>query len=248
MNDRMNKLVYQVASDKGVLVTFGQEINEETIQIILSFEKKLNASNLSGVVETIRGFCTLFVSYDPLDIDCVTLINHLKEVQYEISEDRINKTFCHSGKIIEIPAVYGGGYGHDLKLVSDLLGISEEEVIKLHSYGDRLVIFNGFTGGTAYFKGDNELFDLPRKKTPVIFCPEGSLVFSDGLATVFRATGGPTGWYSIGRSPLKQWYHHKEPPILIKIGDWIRYRRIDEKEFHKIRQEVDQGTYKLRYF
>jgi len=244
----MNKLVYQVASDKGVLVTFAREINEETIQMILSFEKKLNASNLSGVVETIQGFCTLFVSYDPLEINYVTLINHLKKVEYEVSKDRTNKTIFHSSKIIEIPAVYGGEYGPDLKLVSNLLKISEEEVIKLHSYGDRLVIFNGFTGGTAYFKGDNELFDLPRKKTPVLYCPEGSLVFSDSLATVFRATGGPTGWYSIGRSPLKQWYPHKDPPILIKIGDWIRYRRIDEEEFYKIKEEVDQGKYKLRYF
>jgi inhibitor of KinA len=56
----------------------------------------------------------------------------------------------------------------------------------------------------------------------------------------------PTGWYGIGRSPLRQWYPDRDPPVLIKSGDWIRYKRIDQEEFKEIRKAVDLGEYEVK--
>lgn len=243
----MNKLDYRIASDRGVLVKFGQEVNEETLQRLLSFKEDLENSDIPGIVETNWGFCDLLILYDPSKIDYETLNHHLRKIEQEVSNDKIDKILYHSSKIIEIPVVYGGEYGPDLPLVVEILNVSEEEIIQSHLSNCYLIYFTGFIGGTAHFKANDKLFDLPRKKTPVISYPAGSVTFADGKGCAFKAADGPTGWYSIGRSPLRQWFPYKDPPVLIQTGDRIRFRRIDEDEFHKIKREVDQNTYKLKY-
>jgi len=240
----MHKLNYRIAGDRGVLVTFGQEINEQTLQRVLSFEKKLNESDLPHVNEIIRGYCTLYVEYDPLKLKYETLIDQLKKIEQEASGEKI---LFPSSKSIEIPGLYGGEYGPDLPLVAEFLGISEEEVIQRHLASDYLVYVAFFIGGSAHFKGNDRLFEIPRKKDPVTFYPAGSILIAAGLGIVFKATSGPTGWNSIGICPLRQWYPDKDPPVLIKTGDRIRYKRINEDEFRKIKREVDNNTYKLKY-
>lgn len=240
----MSELVYTIAGDRGILVKFNQEIKEETYQSVMAFEKMVKNSDLPGILETNMGFCALFISYDPLRISHKTLMRRLKELEQKLSDEK--SVFPESGTI-EIPVIYGGEYGPDLTLVAELLHVSEEEVIQQHLFNEYLVYVTGHVGGTAFFKGKGELFKLTRKKTPVIFYPAGSLIFADGIGAVFKSIGGPTAWYSIGMSPLRQWYPDRDPPVLIKSGDRIRYRHIGPDEFQEIKKEVDRGTYLLKY-
>ena len=237
-------LDYRAAGEQGVLINFGKEINEEIFQRVLSFEKTLEKNPIPAIKETIKGLCTLFISYDPLKIDFPALMDHLKRTEQELPKERLSPL---EKKIIEIPALYGGKYGPDLPLVAKLLSISEDEVINLHSAQEYLVYITGHIGGTAFFKGIGKLFDLPRKKTPVISYPAGSILLADGMGVVFKAADGPTAWYGIGHCPLRQWYPERNPPVLIKPGNWVRYRRVGEGDFRKIKREVEQNTFQLKY-
>ena len=237
----MNELDYRIASDRGILVKFGNEISEQTFNRVSTFEKNLLKDDLPGILETIRSFCTLFISYDPSKTDYETLIYYLKKLEQIMPSGDLLFT---ESKIIEIPVVYGGEYGPDLPSVAELLNISEEDVIQQHLSHDYLVYITAFLAGLPMFKGKGKLFDLPRKKTPVI-CPQGAVILANGMGCVFNPIDTPSGWYGIGRSPLRQWYPDRDPPVLIKSGDRIKYKRIDENAFYKIKQEVDQKTYKL---
>ncbi len=237
-------LDYRAAGDGGVLINFGNVIDEEVFRRLLAYEKNLEEDPIPGIRETVRGFCTLFISFDPLKIDLQDLLEHLKKVE---KKPFPKEWMRQEKKVIEIPAVYGGAYGPDLPLVAKIMSISEEEVIQLHSANDYWVYINGAIGGMAFFKGIGKLFDLPRKKTPVLFTPPGSIPIASGMGGVFKAVGGPSGWYNIAQSPLRQWYPERNPPVLIKTGDWIRYRRIDERIFQEIKKEVESDTYRLKY-
>ena len=235
---------YRAAGDRGILINFGNVIDWDVFQRLLSYEKNLEENPIPGVEETVKGFCTLFISYDPLIIGFPKLIEQLKEIETK----PFQKELTHQKKkVIEIPAVYGGAYGPDLPLVAELLKISEDEVIQLHLANDYLVYINGAIGGTAFFKGIGKLFDLPRKKTPVVSYPVGCISIVGGMGSVFKSLDGPSGWYSIARSPLRQWYPDRNPPVLIKPGDWIRYRKINEREFKEITKEVEKDVYQLKY-
>jgi len=242
----MRELEFDIAGDRGVLVKFGDEIDPEVLQRLLSFEKILKRSGIPGIIETNWGYHTLFIYYEPNRIGYGTLINHLKRIEKELKREKIS--WLERDTILEIPVVYGGAYGPDLPLVAEFLDMSEEEVIRHHLSRYYLVYFTGMIGGTAYYKGDGELFNLPRKKTPTLSCPAGSVLLAAGLGSALKPVGGPTGWYSIGRSPLRQWYPDKDPPVLVKAGVRIRYREIDEDQFCQIKQEVDEDRYEPKYY
>ena len=240
----MNELDYRTAGDTGILIIFGREINEETLQRVMAFEKHIGDCDLPGIVEIQRSFCALRISYDPSEIDYGTLVSHLNALEQKLSNEKVS---FQKSRVIEIPAVYGGEYGPDLTFVANHVNASEEEVIRRHLSSDYLVYVTGHIGGSAFYKGNDELFNLTRKKTPVIFYPAGAVLVANGMGCTLKAADGPTAWYALGRSPLRQWNPQKDPPTLINAGDCIRYRRINENEFHRIKREVDQDTYKLKY-
>jgi inhibitor of KinA len=240
----MNLLDYRAAGDRGVLINFGNTIDDEIFARLLSFERELEENPIPGIRETVKGFCTLFIAYDPLKVAFPNLLERLRKVEEKPFQ---NESIRQRKKVIEIPAIYGGAYGPDLPLVASLLNISKDEVIRLHLAHDYWVYINGAIGGMGFFKGIGRLFDLPRKKTPALFTPPGSIPIAAGMGGVFKAIGGPSGWYNIAQSPLRQWYPDRNPPVLIKTGDWVRYRKIDEREFQEIKNEVERDTYQLKF-
>lgn len=239
----MSELDYKIAGDRGVLIYFGSEIGQETFQRIWSFNENLLESNLPGVEETIPGYVTLFISYEPSVTDYDTLVYQLKQ----LAQNPPSREYARQ-VLFEIPIVYDGP---DLPIVSKLLNVSEEEVIERHLGDDYLILVTAFIAGIAQHKFKDKLFDLPRKKTPTI-PPDAGISVAAGLGAVIgrqpleKQGRSPSGWWYIGRTPIRQWLPDSDPPVLLKAGDWIRYKRIDADEFDRIAQEVDRGTYELK--
>jgi len=238
----MNELDYKIAGDRGILIYFGHEIGEETFQRISFFNENLLESNLPGVKETVPGYRTLFISYEPAKTDYDTLVYQLKQLAQTPPSEEYPKGVC-----FEIPIVYDGP---DLPIVAKFINVSEEEIIQRHLGDNYLILMTGFIAGRAFFKFKDKLFDLPRKKTVAPF-PDGGVCFSSGLGDVGGRQppgipSGWSGWYFIGRTPIRQFLPDRNPPVLIKAGDWIRYRRVGVDEFDRIAKEVDRGTYELK--
>lgn len=235
----MNELDYKIAGDRGILICFGGEIGTETFQRVWLFNENLLESNLPGVEETAPGLRTLFISYDPLRTDYYTLVYQLKQLAQSPPSGEYQKRTC-----FEIPMVYDGP---DLPIVAKLRNVSEEEIIQRYLGDDYLILMTAFLGGVAYFQFKDKLFDLPRKKTPT-FAANGTVGVSHGQGhLVGRRLGrSPIGGWGIGRTPIRQWLPDRDPPVLLKAGDWIGFKRIDADEFDRIAQEVDRGTYELK--
>ena len=237
----MNELDYKIAGDRGILIYFGGEIGQETFQRISFFEENLLKSNLPGVAETVRGYCTLFISYEPLKTDYDRLIYQLKQLEQNLEQTPLSREY--QKEVFLIPVVYDG---HDLPTVAKLQNVSEEEVIQHHLGDSYLIQMTGFLGGHANYKFRDKLFDLPRKRTPD-YVPDGAVLFSrcHGAVGSREERRAPSGAWCIGRTPIRQFFPDRDPPVLIKSGSWIRYKRIDADEFDRIAQEVDRGTYEL---
>jgi KipI family sensor histidine kinase inhibitor len=74
---------------------------------------------------------------------------------------------------------------------------------------------------------------MPRKAIPA-----GSVGIG-GEQTGIYPLASPGGWRLIGRTPLKPYDPRREPPILYRPGDFIRFRSVDDDEFEDIRARVD---------
>jgi KipI family sensor histidine kinase inhibitor len=235
------KARYLVVGERGISVEFGNALSEEINREVQKMLFALKQAELPGIVEAFPTIRSLFVYYDPLIIDVGKLIRALKNI-----EARMTDIPFPPSSLFEIPCIYGGEYGPDLDPAAEILGFSPEEIIDIHSGKEYFIYDTGFIGGSAHFKVPPPLDRLTRKKTPNLGAPQGAVLIAGGLGSAFKTIAAPTGWYWIGTSPLRGWFPEKNPPLLINPGDKIIYRSIDEEEFKRIKEMVDDGRFLVK--
>jgi inhibitor of KinA len=235
------KTRYLIVGDRGITIEFGNEVSEEVNTQVRRMSWALEKCILPGLIEFFPTFRSVSVLYDPLKIEIKDLIWELKKL-----EDSTASMPKPPSRTFEIPVMYGGEYRRDLENIAKFLNLSPEEVIHIHSNPQYLVFMNGALGGTAFIKMPDPLAFLPRKKTPALWMPAGAVMLAGGLGCLFKAMDGPSGWNVIGKSPLKQWFPEKNPPLLILAGDRVQYAPIDEKDYREIKKMVEEGDYRVK--
>lgn len=225
----MSAVRFLTLGDSAVSVEFGQEINLDINSQVIAFKEAVavavRSQELVGIIETVPTYCSLMIVYNPLLLDYDELIAALKGL--------IAGLQLESGKVrevVEIPVCYGGEYGPDLAEVAELHDMSESEVIACHSKCEYPIYMLGFVAGFPYLGGMNEALATPRKKSPRLKIPAGSVGIA-GSQTGIYSVESPGGWQIIGRTPLKLYDAAKENPILLSAGQSIRFKPISETEF-----------------
>jgi len=147
--------------------------------------------------------------------------------------DQIELTHAQQPEIVEIPVCYGGEYGPDLGFVAEHNGLSQEEVIKIHSEGRYLTYMVGFAPGFPYLGGLSEKIAAPRKESPRLKIPEGTVGIAGNQTGVYPITT-PGGWQLIGRTPFRLFHPGKNPPTLLKAGNIVVFKPISEQEYKQL--------------
>lgn len=130
-------------------------------------------------------------------------------------------------RYIEIPVVYGTAAGPDLGEVARHAGLTEKQVVELHSSIDYVVWFLGFQPGFPYLCGLPEQLATPRRDEPRLQVPAGSVGIG-GAQTGIYPLATPGGWQLIGHTPLPLFDPDRNEPVLLRPGDTVRF--IPQKE------------------
>ena len=141
----MNAPKFLSSGDSAITVEFGNEISAEINACVHALDKALHKKNILGIVETVPTFRSLLIIYDP----CITGGEKLKAKITKLCGD-LEASSEDRKRIIEIPVLYGGKYGEDLKDVAEINKLTEDEVVKIHSGTDYLIYMLGFLPGFAY--------------------------------------------------------------------------------------------------
>ncbi|WP_313141642.1 5-oxoprolinase subunit PxpB [Leclercia sp.] len=130
-------------------------------------------------------------------------------------------------RAIEIPVVYGTAAGPDLGEVARHAGLTEKQVVELHSSADYVVWFLGFQPGFPYLGGLPEQLATPRRAEPRLQVPAGSVGIG-GSQTGIYPLATPGGWQLIGHTSLPLFDPASDEPVLLRPGDTVRF--IPQKE------------------
>ncbi|WP_339210639.1 5-oxoprolinase subunit PxpB [Aeribacillus sp. FSL K6-8210] len=233
------EFLIQPLGDTGIIIQFGTEISEAIYQQIRQYVYRLEQIRIEGIVEWVPAYTTLAVFYRPNIISYDELSQKLLKIGEKIESMPVPDPI-----VIEIPTLYGKEAGPDIQFVAETNGLSEEEVVKIHSSSDYLIYMIGFVPGFPYLGGMDKRIAAPRKKTPRSRIPAGSIGIA-GEQTGIYPLETPGGWQIIGRTPVKLYDPQKQDPILLKAGDYIRFVPITEREYEKIEQQVLKGSYKV---
>ncbi len=110
----------------------------------------------------------------------------------------------------------------DLAAVATELGLSEEQVIALHSGAEFQVQFIGFLPGFAYLSGLPTQLQLPRKTTPATKVAKGSVAIAGAYSAIYP-TESPGGWHVLGTTECILFDPNSENISLLQPGDKVRF-------------------------
>jgi KipI family sensor histidine kinase inhibitor len=133
------------------------------------------------------------------------------------------------GKEVRIPVVYGGEDGPDLSDVADQVGLSEDEVIRLHSEAIYTVAAVGFSPGFPYLTGLPDCLKVPRRSTPRREVPAGSVAVAGAQAGIYPFAS-PGGWQILGRTSVRLFDPTAVRPALLRAGDRVKFVPVRELE------------------
>ncbi len=233
----MQNIRILTAGDSSLLIEFGNEISPEINRRIAAVVELMREQHIEGVVDVIPAFCSLLVNYDPRVAGYEKMKKRLESlVRVDIKVGQTKR------KIFEIPVLYGGEYGPDLASIADHAGISEDEVVLIHSSKDYLIYMLGFLPGFCYLGGLDERIHTPRLSNPRLRIRAGSVGIG-GSQTGIYPLDSPGGWQLMGMTPIKTYDPEREIPILVEAGNYIRFVPIDEEQYKRIQAQVAEGSY-----
>lgn len=222
---------FRMMGDSGLLVEYGAGIDPQINRKLQAARYALAQAQPAGVFEIVPAYRSILIVYDPLTIRC----GELKRLVADLN-DRLTQIEVPSAETIEVPVCYGDQFGPDLKRVATRNGLSEEEVVQLHSEPAYPVYMLGFTPGFPFLGGLSEKLFTPRLDSPRTSVAAGSVGIANNQTGIYPLES-PGGWQLIGRTPLKLFDPGRKTPFLLKAGDLLKFKPISPEAFNRLVKE-----------
>ena len=223
----MLKHINQI-SEQAFILDFGSEINMEINNFVLSFTdyiySQIEKSNFLEIKNCVPSYNKILIQFDPLSDSKSKILDFIYSINQKDIPSIINK------KTIEIPICYDNEFALDLADVAAFGRCTQEEVIRIHANLTYRVYMLGFQPGFAYLGSVNAEIASPRRETPRIKVPAGSVGIA-GRQTGVYPCDSPGGWQIIGRCPIALVDWNSETPFILRPGDRVKFKPIDRTTY-----------------
>jgi len=172
-------------------------------------------AELAGVLEAVPGFDSVLVEFEP---DRTAFA----EVAESVARLRVFRPHGR-GRTFDLACVLDGP---DLDEVGALTGLGRDGVRRALLGATLRVAVLGFSPGFAYLAGlPDPLTRVPRRATPRLSVPAGSVAVAGGHAAIYpRAT--PGGWQLVGRTDALLFDPGASPSASLRPGDRVRLHEV----------------------
>lgn len=219
--------------DTAYLVSFDGEPDAALLAKVRAFAAGLAADRLEGVTEIVPAYGSVGVVYEPERVPT----SH-GELPWRVVGEWLERHLAGKGASAsrqarrprehEVPVVYGGEAGPDLEQVATGAKLSADAVVKLHAGATYHVAAIGFSPGFPYLVGLPEKLATPRRATPRLRVPAGSVGIG-GAQTGIYPRETPGGWQLIGRTSLELFDPMRVgAPALFAAGDRVRFKPVQK--------------------
>lgn len=219
-----NSLRLVFCGDRSLMVYLGDTIDVALNERVHALVRTLKANPHPALVEVTPSYHAVLVEYDPVRIRPEQVEDLVRSAAEAESPE------LAPGRTITVPVCYGGETGPDLAAVAEHTGLSEAEVIRLHTRPDYRVYTLGFSPGFPYLGGLDPLLETPRLANPRTVVPGGSVGIAGSQTGIYPAAS-PGGWQLIGRTPVQLFDPLRQPPALLEAGDTVRFEAISPEAF-----------------
>lgn len=206
--------------DQAVLVTCDSELAAARCAAAC------RALQVPWLIDVVLAYTTVAVFYDDLRTNSASVAETIQGLSLGGAP--------LAGRTHTIPCCYERQL--DLQRVAELTHLSTDEAIRLHVFNEYTVYAIGFCPGFPYLGYlPEKLCGVPRLEKPRLQVEPGSVGLT-GRQTGVYPLPRPGGWNLIGQTPLEL-VNVEDGYFPIRAGDRVRFQRIDEAEFERLRGE-----------
>ncbi|MGH6793896.1 MAG: 5-oxoprolinase subunit B family protein [Methylocella sp.] len=231
---------YLPAGESALVVEFGDTIDPKIHDRVLALDAAIGQAKWEGVTETVPTYRSLLIHFDPRRLAADALADALAELEYASAPPRTRQKLWH------IPACYDPPHGEDIAEIEALLGLPRARIIDLHQGARYRVYMYGFAPGFTFLGGLARELAISRRAVPRGPVSPGSLLIAGGQALI-AGCAMPTGWYAIGRTPVKMFDTLREQAFFAGVGDELCFERIDPAAFDVLSTAAEAGELCARH-
>jgi len=193
----------------------------------LQFANTVRGAQFDWLLDVVPAYASVGVFFDPERIGLGTVRRLLEKLTFK-------KGAATLGRLHQVPCCYE--LQLDLARVAEHRGLTPDRVVELHTSLEYTVYAIGFSPGFPYLGYlPGELEGVPRLQAPRLRVEPGSVGLTARQTGIYPLAR-PGGWNIIGRTPLEL-VHVEDGYFPIRIGDRVRFQRIDEAEFERLKGE-----------
>ena len=212
--------------DHALTVEFGNEISSESNNRVLNLARFFDANSFPGFIELVPAYASLTVFYNVSIIrkhfsEFPTAFETVKNFTETALQNLENYAESDS-RLIEIPVCFDEEYALDLETLASGKNMSAERVIEIFLAKTYRVYMLGFLPGFSYMGEVDERIAAPRKQTPRLKVPKGSVGIA-GKQTGIYSLESPGGWQIIGRTNVEMFTPKEETPTFLQAGDSVKF-------------------------
>ena len=226
----MLKHINQI-SEQAFLLDFGSNIDIQTNSFVISFANHIlnhiKENYKLGIKNCVPSYNKILIQFDPDSQKKGKILDFL----YSIKLKEIKYNDSH--KIIEIPICYEKEYSLDLIDISNQTNLTKEKIIDIHLNTSFHVYMIGFMPGLPFMGDIDESLSVPRKLSPRVNVPKGSVGIVDNLCVIYP-NNSPGGWNIVGSTPLNLFLKNNIEPTVLKPGNQVKFKSISKSEFDLI--------------
>ncbi|HJZ71788.1 MAG TPA: 5-oxoprolinase subunit PxpB [Vicinamibacterales bacterium] len=220
------------AGESVLIVEFEERIDPVVNATTIGCANAIQAATIPGVRDVVPTYRSVAIYFDPLRTDTDALLERITHEAESAGPGAVAP-----GAPVRIPVCYGGDLGPDLPQVAAFAKMSEDEVVRVHHSATYRVFMLGFVPGFAYLGMVDPRIAMPRRATPRVRVPCGSVGIA-GVQTGIYPAETPGGWRLIGRTPVRPFDPLRADPFLMKAGDAVEFYAIDRAEFDRLERDA----------
>jgi len=212
--------------DNALTIEFDNVISAEHNNLVLKLAAYFEQNAFQGFVEIVPAYASLACFYDVWIVrknfsNFATAFDAVKNFA-ENALQNLNDFEESKPRLVEIPIWFDKESALDLDSVAAMNNLTAKQVIKIFLAETYRVYMLGFLPGFAYMGEVDERIAAPRKTSPRLKVPKGSVGIA-GRQTGIYSLESPGGWQIIGRTNVALFTPERDAPTFLKAGDNVKF-------------------------
>ncbi len=260
---------YSFGGDDHIFVELAEEMSLQANFRAMAIASVLTERNIPGVTEICPANASYQVGFDPDEIDPRDLQKILEEIDQKVGDA---SDFDLTTRIIEIPVLYNDPWTNetllrfrdrhqdpdsiDLEFAADVNNLdSVQAFIDAHSGSPWFTSMVGFVAGLPFMfqmvPRERQL-EVPKYLRPRTDTPPLTIGHGGCFACIYSVRGaGGYQMFGITPAPIfdpqQKLSYFSDFMIFFNPGDIVKFQPITREQYDAYRQEVEEGTFSLRY-